>query len=132
MAVIAVSTVPLPVMTMTSAVHLRHHDVDDRDVVGFVAKRLKRRLAVADARHLMPSASQEGAEDLREILFVFRHQHPDAAARLRVNRRPLERRPVWGRAARHLSPAGRRIRNTLPSPTVLSTSMRPPCSVTIA
>jgi hypothetical protein len=116
-------------------VHLRHHDVDDGDVIGFVAERLKRRLAVADARHLVAAASQKCAEDLREILFIFGHEHANAAARLRVSRRALERRPVGSRAAaRHSSPppAGRRMRNTLPSPTVLSTSMRPPCSVTIA
>ena len=105
------------------AVHLRHHDVEQRDVEGLVAQRLNRRLAVADAHDVMAAAAQKRRENLREILFVFGDEHANAA---RGRGRGVHRR------VDHAAFAGKRMRKTLPSPTALSTSMRPPCSVTIA
>ena len=66
---------------------------------------------------VVSAAAQERAQNLGEILLVFRDENPNAARSLGVA---------------HAATEGRRMRKTLPSPTTLSTSMRPPCSVTIA
>ena len=130
---IAVSTVPLPVMMMTcggSASARRCLSVSspsisgmmmsiERDVERLVAHRLQRRAAVAHADDVMSAAAEERAQNLREILLVLGDEDANAAA-ARCDR------------FRHAALAGSRMRNTLPSPTTLSTSMRPPCSVTIA
>ena len=112
-------------------VHLRHHDVDERDVERFVAQRLERRLAVA--RRTRPGGRGRAGTrrgSARDSPRPPRRARECGSAACR--RGPLDR-PVGSRgAAHHLPPAGRRMRNTLPSPTTLSTSMRPPCSVTIA
>src|SRR6185437_3925088 len=98
------------------AVHLRHHDVDQGDVERLVAHGLERRLAVADADHVMAAPAEEGGENLREVLFVLAHEDAYAST-------------IW--MVDHAARIGKRTRNTLPSPTTLSTSMRPPCSVMI-
>ena len=105
------------------SVHLRHDDVDQRDVERLVAHRLQRGLAVADTDDVVPAAAQKRAENLREILLVLGDENANAARR-------ATSRQAWSRHA--AAATASRMRNTLPSPTTLSTSMRPPCSVTIA
>jgi len=100
------------------AVHLRHDDVQQRDVVRLAPERRQRGCAVARHRDLIPASEQELFEDGAKMFLVFGDQDLDA----------------WsgrGRSHEEASSAGSRILNVLPAPGVLSTSMRPPWSAMI-
>src|SRR5207302_896448 len=105
------------VLQRLEPVHLRHDDVDERDVERLVADRLERGFSVAHTHDVVPPPAQEGAEDLREVLFILGNQYANSPAACRLG---------------HAALAGSRMRKMLPSPTTLSTSIRPPCSLTIA
>ena len=99
-------------------VQLGHYDVEQRDVVRFGAERVERRTAVGDGADGASPSSEEVRQDLAELHFVLGDEHLD----LRLAHVPSPRSPARGRT----------MRKTLPSPGVLSTSIRPPCSAMIA
>src|SRR5690242_7203253 len=122
------------------SIHLRHHDVEEGDVVALGPEGLERGAAVGDGRDLVTAAGEKARQDLTEVLFVLGDEDTDATLfrhrRLGGNRRGdgtrVRRSGDGHTATRNGWPvaAGSTIRKTLPFPTTLSTSMRPEFSAT--
>src|SRR6185437_1187451 len=91
-------------------VHLRHHDVRQRDIERFGAQRVERGAAVGVHYYLVAASLEEFLKDGAEVRLVLRNEHLDAIV-------------VFHEAR---SASGRITRKVLPVPTALSTSMRPP------
>src|SRR5262249_26229646 len=88
----------------------RHLHVEDHDVVRGVAQPRERRLPIADTLDLMPFAPELSHKQLAQPDLVVGDQHTDGTAHSEECLR-------W---------IGTAMRNTLPLPGRLCTSMRPP------